>query len=373
MGAILEPSKPLQDLSKMSATHNGQAPELNSAFLRNCWYVAAWDHEILADVLFERTILGESVLFYRTASGQIVALNNKCCHRHAPLSLGRKDGDCVRCMYHGLKFDPQGRCVDIPGQSHIPSTVRVRAYPVVDRKRWVWIWMGDPALADAAQIPDTFSLQDPGWSMKPGYLRYDANHLLISDNLLDFSHLSFVHEGSLGGTSRIAETRPSLERLDRGLRLTRRVSGSTPAPYHIRLGAPKGLVDRWWIYDYIVPGVLLLDSGVQPAESTGDPAGRALRFHSCQAITPETARSTHYFFTQAHSFSLHDATVTEALYQSVMSAFQEDRRIIEAQQRLIDRTPAVEMVGLPMDGALGAYRKIYQTLLGAEVDSASPS
>ncbi len=146
------------------------------------------------------------------------------------------------------------------------------------------------------------------------------------------SHLSYVHEGSLGGTSAIAAARANLERLPRGVRLTRRLSNSVAAPYHVRLGMPEGVpVDRWWIYDYTVPGILLLDSGVQP---TAGPAEAGLRFHSCQAVTPENGRSTHYFFTQAHGFALHDAQVTRMLFQSVVAAFEEDRRMIEAQQQL---------------------------------------
>jgi vanillate O-demethylase monooxygenase subunit len=334
------------------------------AYVRNCWYVAGWDYEVPQDTLFQRTIIEESILLYRTSSGKVVALDNKCCHRHAPLSAGRKEEDCVRCMYHGLKYDQEGRCIEIPGQAHIPANVRVRSYPVVERKRWIWIWMGNPEEADPTLIPDTFSLQDPAWRMQPGYLRYDANHLLIADNLLDFSHLSYVHEGSLGGTSAIAAARANLERLPRGVRLTRRISNSVAAPYHVRLGMPEGVpVDRWWIYDYTVPGILLLDSGVQP---TAGPAEAGLRFHSCQAVTPENGRSTHYFFTQAHGFALHDAQVTRMLFQSVVAAFEEDRRMIEAQQQLIDTTPGSEMVGLPMDNALAVYRQIYQRMLGEE-------
>jgi phenylpropionate dioxygenase-like ring-hydroxylating dioxygenase large terminal subunit len=351
-----------------SAPANPAVPE---QFLRNCWYVAAWDHEILADTLFKRTLLGQSIVFFRTAAGKIVALDDKCAHRHAPLSLGRKEDDCIRCMYHGLKFDSSGRCVEIPGQKVIPANVKVRSYPVVELKRWVWIWMGDPAKSDPASIPDTFSLADPGWRMKPGYLHYDANHLLISDNLLDFSHLSFVHERTLGGTPQIAGTRPHMERLSNGLRLTRRVLATVPAPYHVRLGAPTGPVDRWWVYDYIVPGILLLDSGVKPAEGSQLSSGTILKFHSCQAITPESPRSTHYFFMQAHAFALEDATVTESLYQSVIGAFEEDRRIIEAQQALMDSTPATAMIGLPIDAALAQFRRVYRKLLAAE--SGEPS
>jgi phenylpropionate dioxygenase-like ring-hydroxylating dioxygenase large terminal subunit len=175
-------------------------------FVRNCWYVAAWDHEISADALFERKILGASIVFFRDTQGDVVALDNRCCHRSAPLSLGKKEGDCIRCMYHGLKFDQTGRCVEVPGQSAIPSSLKVKAYPIVTSTRWVWIWMGEVSRADASLIPPTPALNHPDWRMKPGYILYKANHLLISDNLLDFSHLSFVHAGTVFGILRVIFT-----------------------------------------------------------------------------------------------------------------------------------------------------------------------
>ncbi len=84
-------------------------------FIRNCWYVIAWEHEIGTDALFSRRVLDEPILVYRTSNGALAALEDRCCHRLAPLSLGRKEGDCVRCGYHGLKFDASGRCIDVPG------------------------------------------------------------------------------------------------------------------------------------------------------------------------------------------------------------------------------------------------------------------
>ena len=99
-------------------------------FLRNCWYVAGWSHHFPEDGLVTRTILGDPIVLYRKRDGGIVALENRCCHRHAPLSRGRKEGDDLRCMYHGLKFAPSGKCIEIPQQDIIPSTAVVRSYPV---------------------------------------------------------------------------------------------------------------------------------------------------------------------------------------------------------------------------------------------------
>ena len=108
------------------------------------------------------------MLLYKGESGKVVALKDRCCHRGAPLSLGRREGDCVRCMYHGLKFDPTGKCIQIPGQDNIPAKLGVRSYPVVEQDHLVWIWMGDPELADPDEIIDFPYLRDPQWKGMPG-------------------------------------------------------------------------------------------------------------------------------------------------------------------------------------------------------------
>ena len=145
-------------------------------FLRNCWYVAGWSHDIAADSLVSRTMLGEPIVLYRKGDGGVVALEDRCCHRLAPLSRGRIEGDDLRCMYHGLKFAPSGRCVEIPGQTMVPPRARVRAYPAVEQDCWVWLWMGDPALADPALIPAALGHDDPDWFMQTGQLAYEANY-----------------------------------------------------------------------------------------------------------------------------------------------------------------------------------------------------
>lgn len=336
-------------------------------FIRNAWYVVAWDYEVLADTILERTILGESVIVYRKADGTPVVMENRCCHRAAPLALARKEGDCIRCMYHGLKFDPSGICVEIPGQKRIPDAARVRIYPAVQKTRWIWVWMSDPARADEALIPDTYSIQHPQWRSKPGYVNFRANLPLITDNLLDFSHLSYVHEKTLGGSTDIALSAPEVIGLDgRGLKIIRHVRDTPPAPYHRRLGNFTGNVNRWWEYTLSVSGMFIMTSGAQSVhKAEGDLEG-ALLFHSCQALTPETKDSTHYFFSQAHNFALDDPTITESIYQSIAAAFEEDRRMIEAQSRVLRSNPAREMLGINADGPLVRYRRLVAAALAAE-------
>ncbi|CAB3947369.1 Toluene-4-sulfonate monooxygenase system iron-sulfur subunit TsaM1 [Achromobacter insolitus] len=342
-------------------------------FIKNTWYVAAWDHEVSADGLFSRTITGVPVLMYRDGGGRLVALEDRCCHRGAPLSVGRREGDCVRCMYHGLKFDPSGACVDAPAQARIPPKARVRTFPVVEQHRWIWIWMGDPERADPALIPDTQWLDHPEWRSQDGYIHYDVNYLLIADNLLDFSHLPFVHPTTLGGSEDYASVSPKVDRLPDGVRITRWTLNTEAPAFAKKVREWPGLVDRWNIYNFTLPGILLMDSGMAPAENGAQEGNRqgAIEFRGCQALTPETATSTHYFFAHPHNFSIDRPEITASIHQSVVEAFDEDRDIITAQQRSLSLAPDFKMVPLSIDAALSQFRWVVARRIEEEQEAAA--
>ena len=339
-------------------------------FIRNCWYVIAWEHEVPADALFTRTVLGEPILLFRDDTGAITALEDRCCHRHAPLSRGRKEGAAVRCGYHGLKFNTAGECIEIPGQDIIPPQARVRTYRLAIHNKWVFVWMGDPALADHALLPDNFSNNDRGWRYKPGYLHYNTDYLLICDNLLDFSHLSYVHEKTLGGSTAIAQAKPAIAQLSgpgpRGLRVERHVPNVPPPPYYHKLRSFSGNIDRWFIYDFVLPGTLLMSSGGRPTGQADSDLSGGVRLHSCQTLTPETEHSTHYFFQQAHETHLGDESITAGLYDGIVAAFHEDQAMIAAQRASVDRDPSARMMPIAADAALHQFRKIVARAVEAE-------
>lgn len=339
-------------------------------WVRNCWYVVAWEHEIPEGGFLARTVLGEPLLVYRTASGALTVMEDRCCHRHAPLSKGRREGDCIRCGYHGLKFDTSGACVEVPGLDKAPAGARVRTYPVELHNKWVFAWMGDAARADRRMLPNNFSNNDPGWHYKPGYMHYDTPYLLICDNLLDFSHLSYVHEKTLGGTTAIAHARPDIETVNepgqRGLRVTRHVPNVPPPPYYAKIRQLSTNVDRWFIYDFLLPGTLLMQSGGKPvADAPGD-LRHAVQLHSCQTLTPETATSTHYFFQQAHRTGEGDQSVTDGIFNSLLTAFNEDRDMITAQHDNLQRDGGQAMLPLWMDAALLQWRNLLEREVAAE-------
>ena len=108
-------------------------------------------------------------------------------------------------MYHGLTYGPDGKCVLIPGQDRIPVKAVVKTYPVVERYKLVWIWMGDPEKADPALVPDVHWMDSPGWVAAEGYHHVAANYKLLNDNLLDLSHETYVHGKTIGHDS-VAES-----------------------------------------------------------------------------------------------------------------------------------------------------------------------
>jgi vanillate O-demethylase monooxygenase subunit len=344
-------------------------------FIRNCWYVAAWDHEIPADGLFSRTVIGEPLLLYRQRDGRVVALEDRCCHRQAPLSAGRREGDGVRCGYHGLLFDGLGQCTEIPGLDRVPPHVRVRAYPVVVKNRWVFVWMGEAGRADPALLPDNFSNDHPDWINLPGYLHYDTHYLLICDNLLDFSHLSYVHEKTLGGSTKIAQARPTIEALAQGLRVTRLIEDVPPPAFYKRMRRTIATnLDRWFVYDFVLPGTLLMHSGGRPAGTRGalsggdptQPTAESVNLHSCQTLTPETEHTTHYFFQQSCHAEQGDAAIAQSIHESLLVAFDEDRDMITAQARNLAVKPGMPMIPLAMDAALIRFRRLVDERLAAE-------
>ncbi len=212
-------------------------------FLTNRWYVAAWAEEI-DDRPLARTILGKPVVFYRAENGAPVALEDRCCHRALPLSMGQVVGDEIRCGYHGLKFDATGACVEVPGQSTIPPGARVAAYPVVERHRMVWIWMGDAEHADADDIPDLFWQDDPAWVTTGEHIEVACDYRLLIDIQLDATHATYVHVSTLA-SSAIQETPPEVIRDGDVLHVQRWMLDVEAPPIWVAAGGFTGNVDRW--------------------------------------------------------------------------------------------------------------------------------
>lgn len=336
-------------------------------YMRNCWYVAATGPE-LDRALLGRTLLDQPVVMYRREDGTAVALEDRCAHRFLPLSKGRLVGDHVQCGYHGMEFDCTGACVRIPGQKAIPPAARIRAFPLVERWQLIWIWLGDPALADENLIPEIWRNDHADWSVIVGDPLYLKGHYrLVSDNLLDPSHVSFVHQSTLG-TAVVADIPQVAEQDGDTVTVTRWILDQPPAPVYAKLGGFTGNVDRWQIMTFDPPARIEVDMGSAVA-GTGAADGdrsQGVELRSYNLITPETGDSSWYFWTHVRNFALDDATIAESVRASFVEAFTEDVDVIEAVQAGLTRAPHLSPVNLAIDAGPVRARRVVDDRIAAE-------
>ena len=221
-------------------------------FVRNAWYVAAWSTEI-DDDLRRFTILGDHVVMYRKSDGGVVALEDRCPHRLLPLSKGKRVGDNVQCGYHGLTFDCSGACVRVPGQTNLPKSAYVEAFPIEERHGIVWIWMGAPARADTSKVFDMPEFTDPAWKVHHGdALHLKSNYLNVAENLVDPAHVSFVHPTTLGNAA--SENVPvHVQTEGEAILAWRWIRDAEPIGFFKGFGGFAGNVDRWHYYYLYTP------------------------------------------------------------------------------------------------------------------------
>lgn len=340
-----------------------------TSYVRNAWYVAAWAHDV-GDTPFAAKIMGEPLALWRKDDGALVVFEDRCPHRLAPLSLGRCEGARLRCMYHGLLFDETGKCVEIPGQDMIPPAARARAYPAVERHQWCWVWMGDPEQADESLIPNVWPLDpDQGWLLGTGILDYESEARLICDNLIDLSHLSYVHPETFGTTESWATISPKISALPRGVRYELWLEDQPNM-----VGGGGGRIDPWTTYDMLVPGVFMLRNTIFPLgtakacnyEAPGPDVKPLFDAYTCQAATPTGDRTARYFYSWGPHSSVGNEDVRDHLMVMAKQAFAEDQRMIEGQQRVLDATEDPRVIPTAGDRPVVMYNQLINRLVRAE-------
>jgi phenylpropionate dioxygenase-like ring-hydroxylating dioxygenase large terminal subunit len=338
-------------------------------FLKNYWYVSAWSHEI-ERLPLGRILLNEPVVFFRTTAGAVVALEDRCSHRGYPLHKGRLIRDTLECGYHGLTFDCSGQCIKVPGQSQIPHGADIRTYPIVERWGLVWIWMGDPALADPTSITDFHWLDDPEWGAKGERLYINCDYRLMIDNLLDLSHLTFVHPRTIGTAANVDKVQIKNEITEDSVTITRWLIDIEPPPTYARVGF-KGNIDRWQILNFQLPAFVNLYAGAADT-GTGAPQGNrrgGVGLRNINAITPETEKTTHYFWAISQDRNPKDSEATDTIFREIQKTMQEDVEVFEAQQRSLELKPDAAMVNIMSDAGPIAARRIIDRLLAEEESS----
>lgn len=353
----------MSDTNEKTRPMKQDAPD--APYLRNAWYMAAWSQEV-GQHLLRRRILGQPILLYRGEDGEVAALTDRCPHRFAPLSAGTLEGNVVRCTYHGLAFDRGGQCVHNPFSDRLPKGATVRAWPVRERDGIVWMWAGKPEEADASLISDFGILSASGHAPIIGLMPLQAPYEFATDNLMDLSHIEFVHRGSFAGAGVIFAGDHKVVQEGDTLHSNWWMP-NVPAPGHTYGAYERGMpTDHWLDMRWNAPASMLLEIGATPV---GQPREGGVILHQAHIITPETDRTAHYFWATTRGGGAPDPqrdAGTRALMEQAFGV--EDKPIIEASFANLDGQDfwKAQPVTLGIDQGGTRARRLLETMIRRE-------
>jgi phenylpropionate dioxygenase-like ring-hydroxylating dioxygenase large terminal subunit len=279
------------------------------------------------------------------------------------MTTGQVRGEGLECGYHGLTFDGKGACLRLPGRDQIPGAFTTRAYPVVEKWRYVFIWMGDSALADESTIPDFHWSDDLDWYGRGETLPVKCHATLLRDNLLDLSHAHFVHTKTLA-TDAVLQTPMEVYEKGGELHVLRLMENIEPSPFFKHcLGGYEGRVTYRQLIRFIPASTIIIESC---SWNIDNPEHRA-EFRVMNGLTPETDRSSLYFWSLARNFDLGNDALGGWIFNANKNTFFEDVDVIEKQQIMLERAPEPERQLLfHVDAGVNAARKLMARLFEQE-------
>jgi nitrite reductase/ring-hydroxylating ferredoxin subunit len=355
---------PSSSLIRAARVASRSMADRTTPFIFNEWYVAGFAHE-LDRTLRKRKILGRNLVLFRTTGGQPVALDDRCAHRSYPLSASKLDGDTIVCGYHGLRYNAAGDCIEVPSQAKCPKGIGVARYPLVERGPLVWIWMGVAELANPARIPHQPWLEASDWERSQGYFALPASYVSLHENLMDLTHLSFLHAESFGTADYAAapyeaiveDGEDAADVLPRFV-LNRRVVPTTLPPVWAE---PTGILGntaaRIVSSEFVSPALHVVTAWFH--DTAAPLAGRPeFTIRTAHIPTPESLTSTHYFIVHGRDFALGNPAVTQVMHEQLFKAFNEDVVGLSAvEQTLAEAGEEPYEISLASDRASVAMRR----------------
>jgi vanillate O-demethylase monooxygenase subunit len=286
--------------------------------------------------------------------------------------MGYLKGDHLVCRYHGLEFDEGGKCVWMPGQEGVRKDMLIGTYPVAEKYRFVWIWIGDPQRADESKIPDLHWCSDPNWIFEGSTYHIKCNYQLLVDNLMDLSHETYVHPSSIG-QHEIVEAPIKAVSDENSVTVTRWMLNIDPPPFWSANLKSQQKCDRWQICMFSLPANVMIDVGVALA-GTGAAEGdrsKGVTGIVVNLMTPETETSTWYHWGMVRNFQTDDRGLTFRIRDGQAAVFEEDTQILESQQRNVLQRPDRDLRNLKIDAGGVHARRIIQHMLDRQASAAA--
>jgi len=350
----------------MSAVLNSiQVAATPVVFPMNRWWVAGFSWE-LKDKPLARTFLNRPIVLYRTPDGKAAALEDRCCHKELPLSCGTVEERGLRCGYHGLLFDGSGACLEIPGQERIPPKARVTSYPLQERDQILWVWIGATPEDQPVDEPPAYRFHtDSAYEFAGGAVHYDAPYQLIHDNLLDLSHLGYVHLKTIGGNASVhmnADLKVSGDASH--VKVVRLMPDSAPPPTYVAAWPFKGNIDRWQEVEFHISHLRIWTGGMDVGSgSYDDPDRDGFHMRGFHGVTPETETTAHYFWSMATNPHPEMENPTKKVIEQTEFTFFEDKTVIEAQWHNQMKFPKRHQIDIHVDVGPNRARRVVESLL----------
>lgn len=332
---------------------------------KDCWYVAATRDEIdeAADGFLARRILDTPIVLFRLSDGSVAALVDRCAHRPYPLSAGHREGDLVVCGYHGCTYDATGRCVRVPSQDTPPLGAQVRAFPVVERGPFVWVWTGTPGGERLRPAPSTPWLEGDGWSSVGERRDVAANFLLLHEHYLDLTNVFEMHAEMVPPGIEALPPLEEVEVSELSVSYVRELPKAPLAPWE---AAVSGLdsaeaFGRRETGTFVTPG---LHKQTYAITGSDGPVLELVRTHG---FTPESSGATHVFL----QLSWRGTSVAEDAGAQLAQVFHvmadRDAAVLETVQRCVDEdSSAQRYVNVKADRAAVRARRIVHAMVDEE-------
>lgn len=296
---------------------------MSEIYNENAWYVIAYSHEVKPSQVLSRVVLEKELVVYRGSSGKITVAVDRCPHKSVSLSMGKVEGDNIKCLYHGWGFSSDGILVDIPNapdDMRLPKC-KLKLYETIEQDGLIWSWMNLDTKPD--QKPRMFPMDSKyKWVNFNNVMK--ASMDLILENGLDCAHTGFVHDGLFRGIPK-DHVEAEIRKNETGL--TVQTFGEKAQGEGSRFSWGKKNEDVFHTDEFIVPHTVYVDY-----KASGNEMITVL------FCTPISGNKTRAFTRMGIYWKRFSFFIMPISIMIIKKIIKQDKAVLENQQSQLDKT-----------------------------------